>query len=239
MAQAGHGLRTTDLPPGSWRRGLLDGGPHHHRRASSRTSPRPAGGATPRSPRWRRRRAGAAPGHGRGVGPGRLARGAAARPRWPGPDHVRRDPSPCPASVHRLDRLLRHLGRRAGGHAHLLGDHGRHRRRPGHLAGPPGAASGSTVPDPEVDGVLFVQLDGVPFPVLRVGRPVRRGAAPSGAGWPRGATCSGRGPRSCRAPRRPASWASCTAPSTGSRRSAGTTASSAGSWSPTGRPTRG
>ena len=93
------------------------------------------------------------------------------------------------------------------------------------------------VPDPDVDGILFVQLDGLPFPVLRWAIAAGLGAdhaALAVLGGPR-APASGR--PSCPAPRRPASSASCTAPSTASRPSAGTTASSGGCSSPTGRPT--
>ena len=38
-----------------------------------------------------------------------------------------------------------------------------------------------TVPDPEVDGVVFIQLDGVPFPVIRWA--VQSGAVPNIRGW--------------------------------------------------------
>ena len=99
--------------------------------------------------------------------------------------------------------------------------------------------SAPAITDPEVDGVVFVQLDGVPFPVLRWAvagrarcRTIRRwlssgslraarvdaAAAVHHAGQPAG---------------HPARHAS-----TASRPSAGTTASWAGSWWPTARPTR-
>ena len=93
-----------------------------------------------------------------------------------------------------------------------------------------------TVSDPEVDGIVFVQLDGVPFPVLQWAIP--SGAVPTMRRWvTRATTSSASGRPSCPAPRQPASWASCTAPSTGFPPSAGTTASSTGSWSPTVRRT--
>ena len=94
------------------------------------------------------------------------------------------------------------------------------------------------VPDPEVDGVLFVQLDGVPFPVLQWA--VQSGAVPHIRRWLASGEYELR------------DWTAqlpCTTPasqlgilhgtSTASRPSAGTTASSAGCWSPTGRPTPG
>ena len=83
-----------------------------------------------------------------------------------------------------------------------------------------------TVADPDVDGVLFVQLDGVPFPVLQWARAVGRAADTAAAGCRPASHELRSGRRSCRARRRPARWASCTARSTASRRSAGTTASS-------------
>lgn len=49
-----------------------------------------------------------------------------------------------------------------------------------------GARRGKPVPDPEVTGILFVQLDGVPFPVLEWG--VLGGTLPTLSRWIRGGT---------------------------------------------------
>ncbi|MDH2414574.1 alkaline phosphatase family protein [Nocardioides sp. CER19] len=46
--------------------------------------------------------------------------------------------------------------------------------------------SSVTVPDPDVPGVVFVQADGVPFPVLDVG--IRAGTMPTVSRWLRGGT---------------------------------------------------
>ena len=83
--------------------------------------------------------------------------------------------------------------------------------------------SGS-VTDPEVDGVVFVQLDGVSFPVLRWA--VQGGAVPTIRRWLVGrlAPDARVARRRSRARRPRVSWASCTATSPTSPRSAGTTA---------------
>ena len=73
----------------------------------------------------------------------------------------------------------------------------------------------ATLDDPEVDGVVFVQLDGVPFPVLRWAVQAGWGAHDPPLAGLGGLPPAPSGRRSCRAPRRPASSGSCTAPSTG------------------------
>ena len=94
-----------------------------------------------------------------------MAGGASYRCGRSGPDHVCRHPSGARiestawTALEPTDECRR-------GHPHLVGHHRRHRRRPDHL--PAGRARRpNTVTDPDVDGVLFVQLDGVPFPVLQ------------------------------------------------------------------------
>ena len=75
------------------------------------------------------------------------------------------------------------------------------------------------------------------LPGRAVGAAVRHDADPAPLGGRPAATGSRSGRCSCRAPRRPASRASCTAPATACRRSGGTTASSVGCWWPTARRT--
>ena len=82
-------------------------------------------------------------------------------------------------------------------------------------------APSQPVADPEVDGVVFVQLDGVAFPVLRW--------AIQAGGWTlrrwvtSGTTYLESGRHSCPAPRRPVSWGSCMARWRASPPFAGTT----------------
>ena len=63
--------------------------------------------------------------------------------------------------------VLGDLGQRHRRHAHRLGHHRRHRRRAGDLAEPARQAGHSRWPTRTSTASLFVQLDGVPFPVLQ------------------------------------------------------------------------
>ena len=100
-----------------------------------------------------------------------------------------------------LGGLLGNVDRRGLRHLRHLGDDGRDQRRRVRRPRAP-RSTGEPVADPDVTGILFVQLDGVPFPVLEWGvmgapcPPCRGGSAAA-------ATSSWSGPPRCRR-RRPA-----------------------------------
>ena len=84
--------------------------------------------------------------------------------------------------------------------------------------------AGKPVADPEVDGVVFVQLDGVAFPVLRWA--IQAGRVQTLRRWvTSGDYVLREWTAHCPAPRPPVSWGSCTARWPGSPPFAGTTAS--------------
>ena len=100
-----------------------------------------------------------------------------------------------------------------------------------------GRRVGRQLADPEVDGVALRAARRRAVPGAAVGGAVRGRADHPPVAARRVAPPARSGRRRCPAPRRPASSASCTAPSTGCPPSGGTTASWAGCWSPTGRRT--
>ena len=140
---------------------------------------------------------------------------------------------------HRLDGADRHLGERRRGDGHLVGHHGRDRRRAWSPRWPGGPVRRGDRARPRGRRDRLRADGRCPVPGAAVGRPVGGGAAHPRVAVVGGLRDAALDTPDARAPHRPASWASCTARSRGSPPSGGTTATSAGCWSPTGPPTPG
>ena len=161
------GARISDLARLAARLGCLDCCPHHHRRPAAGVLcdqlvviRRRGGGSRPRRP-------GPAPRAGGDLGQGGLAGSASHRPGGAGPDHVRRHPS---GARHRVDAVGPPSPPPGSVPSWARSSRGPPRPEPMTASSPrwpDRARRQETVTDPEVDGVLFVQLDGVPFPVLQ------------------------------------------------------------------------